>query len=127
MKRWPVFGGIVLALLIAVTAFVFPTLIVYLRSPEHIEAYLKNQTPLGSGQGFVVDWLASRGIHAAIHDARIPAHSDYPLTRIGGAAFAHETVATDRTPLHVSVEAFYIFDDQRRLVDVQVRKTIDGP
>jgi len=54
MKRWHVFSGIVLTGLIAVAAFVVPTPIVYLRS-ERIETYLKNQTPLGSPRGIVVD------------------------------------------------------------------------
>jgi hypothetical protein len=99
---------------------------VYLRSEERIETYLKNQTPLGSPQSVVVDWLVSRGIQAEIHEARIRANSDYPLTRIGGAAFAHELLASYALRL-VSVEAFYIFDEQGTLVDLRVRKTVDGP
>jgi hypothetical protein len=27
----------------------------------------------------------------------------------------------------VDVEAFYIFDDKNRLVDITVRRTVDGP
>jgi hypothetical protein len=63
MKVWKVVCGLVLTGLIVVAAFVLPRPIVYLRSPERIETYLKNQTPLGSPQGIVLEWLVSRGIH----------------------------------------------------------------
>ncbi len=125
MKVWKVVGGLVLTGLIVVAALVLPTPIVYLRSPERIETYLKSQTPLGSPQRIVLEWLASRGLHPEIHRAHAPPNSEYPLTHIGGPAFSHETLATYGLP-RVSVEAFYLFDDQGKLVDVRVRKTVDG-
>jgi hypothetical protein len=91
-----------------------------------IERVLRAETPIGAPVSDVLKALKSRGIDAKVHRVNIPANSDYPLTRTGGASFIHETVGEYGLILKVSVEVFYVFDRSDRLADVRIRKTTDG-
>jgi len=104
-----------------------PALTVYWRAPPEVELFLRKQTPVGSTEAEVSQWLTARGSAATITRAVVPPNSDYPLSRTGGAAFIHATVAEYRLVLWAAVEAFYVFDGKGHLVDLRVRRTIDGP
>jgi hypothetical protein len=110
---------------------------VWWQQPRQIEAYLRSQTPLGSSEQQVVDWLRE---HAPVQPnvgwlnvtrALIPPHSDYPLTTTGGAAFIQSLLHHERERLIPfgfawDVEGFYTFDAEGRLVDVRVRITVNS-
>jgi len=98
--------------------------------PEGIIAsYLKRQTPLGTARPGVIGWLKTHDASAKpiVADAPVPANSAYPPTRVGGASFVTEEIASYRFPFATSVEAFYIFDEHGNLTDISVRRTIDAP
>lgn len=95
-------------------------------SPVEIERQLLTETPLGASREDVVRWLAARGIRAEVHVVKIDGPSDYPLTRTGGTSFIHETLDRSRLLFRTSVEVFYIFDTEGRLVDLRVRRTTDS-
>jgi hypothetical protein len=99
---------------------------VFHRPATDVETYLRQQTPLGSSQATTVAWLRSRNVNVRVHAVRVEPGSDYPRTKIGGASFIHESIAHYWWPFRTDVEAFYIFDDQKKLVDISVRKTVDA-
>ena len=103
-----------------------PSRFVYWRSEDHIESFLRTQTPLGSSQSDVLDWLRRNGTPASIAVGVIPPGSSYPPTQIGGASFTHQAVAHYRILFATDVEAFYIFDATGSLVDLRVRTTVDA-
>jgi len=119
--------GIAIAFVIAVVlSLIGNPFSVFHRSTTDIEAYLRTQTPLGASHADVIAWLGTRDITAEVINARIRPGSDYPESSVGGASFIHSSIAHYGLPV-VDVEAFYIFDDNNRLVDITVRRTIDGP
>ncbi len=100
--------------------------VVYWRGPEHIEAHLLERTPLGTSESDVLDWLSERSPHYSHRRIPLkPGEGSIP-TRIGGSSFVHALIAQYRAPLHVSVEVSYVFDASARLVEIRVRKTVDG-
>ena len=102
-------------------------LVAYEPSASQIEQQLLAETPLGTSRDDVVRWFTARGIRAEVHIATVPADSDYPLTRTGGASFIHETVQRSRLLFRAAMEVFYTFDACGRLADLRVRKTVDSP
>ena len=102
--------------------------IVYLLSPKTIERHLLRKTPLGSSEADVLRFLRQQGVSADVATGHIPPSppSDYPLTKIGGEAFIHESIAHYRLVFRTDVEVFYIFDASGKLVDLRVRKTVDA-
>ena len=119
-------GTLVLTATVAVLIFEWPGNIVYWRSEESIEAYLRAQTPLGSTQTNVTQWLRARAIGAEIDEAVVEPNSRYPPTKIGGSSFIHAPIAHYGRIFRADIEAFYIFDTNRTLVDLRVRRTVDG-
>jgi hypothetical protein len=99
---------------------------VYRGSEESIETYLRTQTPLGSSQQQVTQWLSARGVGSEVFEAIVEPNSDYPPTKIGGTSFIHESVAHYGLIFRADIEAFYIFDSQGTLVDLRVRRTVDA-
>ena len=98
--------------------------------PEGIIAsHLKRQTPLGTARPAVIGWLKTYDASAKpmVADVPVPANGAYPPTRVGGASFVTEEIASYRFPFATSVEAFYIFDERGNLTDITVRRTIDAP
>jgi hypothetical protein len=118
-----VVGGL---LIVGTTSLLWRELTVFWLSPAQIESYLLRQTPLGASEMDVTRWLDTRGRQTVPIKANIPPNSDYPLTRTGGAAAIHLTVAEYRLIFWAAVEAFYVFDQSGHLVDVRVRRTIDS-
>jgi hypothetical protein len=121
------FSFLAVVLLGLVVWAAMPPRLVYLRNSEAIESYLEQQTPLGTPAADVADWLEDEGAVAELIRRLIVPGSDMPPSRGGGSGYVHSLLATYRSPLHVSVEAFYILDSQERLVEIRVRKIADGP
>jgi hypothetical protein len=101
--------------------------VVYWGSEDRIEAYLRTQTPLGSPQSRVTQWLSTRGVPSQIHVAVVKPNSSYPPTKVGGSSFIHESIAHYRVIFRADIEAFYIFDSNGNLVDLRVRREVDAP
>jgi len=99
---------------------------IFHRRSADVEAYLRELTPLGTSQADTVAWLRTRDVDARVHPGRVEAGLDYPLTKIGGASFIHESIAHYWWPFRTDVEVFYIFDDDKMLVELRVRKTTDA-
>jgi hypothetical protein len=117
---------LLLAIAAAVLVASWPGNPVYWGSENTIEAYLKTQTPLGSPQERVSQWLGARNLRAEIHQATIKPNSEYPLTKIGGSSFIHESIAHYGPIFRADIEAFYVFDANGKLVDLRVRRTVDA-
>jgi hypothetical protein len=118
--------GLSAALGAVVFLAIWPGNIVYWGSEDRIEAYLRTQTPLGSSQLRVTQWLSSHGVPSEIHEAVVEPNSHYPPTKIGGASFINESIARYRIVFRTDIEAFYIFDSSGNLVDLHVRRTVDA-
>jgi hypothetical protein len=103
--------------------------VVLLFPPETIERHLLRQTPLGSSEADVQKSLHDHGVPADIRRVHVPPSppGDYPLTKVGGEAFIHESVDHYWFVFRTDVEAFYVFDTCGKLVDVRVRKSVDAP
>ena len=93
-----------------------------------IERYLLRQTPLGSDEAVVRRWLISSG--ALVGENGLPRIDPPPRVGINDEMLYpnctfkwDEVVATFRTPRPFEVRATYTFGRDRRLKDVQVRKT----
>ena len=102
--------------------------LVFLTSARTIERYLVARTPLGSTESEVLKWLHRRGVSAQPwHGHIVPSPpNDYPLTKIGGEGFIHESIGHYRMVFRTEIEVFYIFDRAGKLVDLRVRKSIDS-
>ena len=118
--------GLTLAMFALVFGIVFPGRVVYWRSPEKIERFLLQATPLGQSEESVLRWLSKQHVEAQVRRVDIPPNSDYPRTRTGGASFIHESIAHYWLPFRTDVEVFYTFDPAGRLVEIRVRKTTDA-
>ena len=57
---------------------------------------------------------------------RVEPNTGYPPNTIGGGSFINAVVAEYRIVVITSVEAFYIFDNNRNLVEIAVRKSTDA-
>ena len=100
---------------------------VWWKPPAQIEASLRSSTPLGTSEQGVLSWLRERGVEANIERGPVRANSEYPLTSTGGAAFIQSDLEHHRFIFREDVVAFYTFDDSGKLVDLRVRKDVDGP
>lgn len=96
-------------------------------TPEVISSRMLEETPLGSSEALVLDALAKQDRKPApMWRGVIAPGSDYPLTTRGGSSFTHVVLAQYGIVFTTSVEAFYIFDSNQRLIEVGIRKTTDA-
>lgn len=101
---------------------------VYRRPPDVIEAYLRSETPLGSSEATVLAWLKTKGIDARVTRKQIiPGSMDPPSAVDGGAFIASRLASYRKIPFRTFVGAVFIFDDHGALVEIRVRKSVDGP
>lgn len=122
--------GIAITGIFALLAFVgLHERLVFLMSAPTIERYLVGKTPLGSTETEVLTSLRRRGVSAQPWHGHIQPSppNDYPLTKVGGKGFIHESIGHYRLVFRTDVEAFYIFDGSGKLVDLRVRKSVDAP
>ena len=96
-------------------------------NPDYIETHLLADTPLGSSENEIIDYLQTTG--AKFKEpwrGRVEPNSSYPPNTVAGSSFISSVVAEYNIVLSTSVEAFYIFDSNRLLVEVAVRKSTDA-
>jgi hypothetical protein len=98
-----------------------------LRLDEHaIELQLLVKTPSGTSQAQVLEYLGTYDVKPSIlWQGKIPADSSYPPTSVGGDGYVRVLMGEYGLIFVTSVEAFYIFGSNGRLVDVKVRKSTD--
>ena len=97
------------------------------RSPAQIEDHLLADTPLGSSEDKVIAHLRRSG--AEFEDpwrGQLDPNTSYPPNTLPGDSYIRAVVAEYRVVFTTSVEAFYIFDANRHLVEVAVRKSTDA-
>lgn len=96
-------------------------------SPGQIELNLRNETPLGSSEEEVIRYLRREAMRfEQPWRGAIKPNTVYPPNTIAGSSYIRAVVGEYTVVFVTSVEAFYIFDANRRLVEIAVRKTTDG-
>jgi hypothetical protein len=116
------------ALVVLVLVLSFADRVVLVFPPSVIERYLARATPLGTDESDVMSWLRKQGLSPNLARVHVPPSppSDYPLTRVGGEAFIHESIGHYRLIFRTDVEVFYVFDATGKLADLRVRKSVDS-
>ena len=127
--------------LVAVTAFLAVVVVAFIailyaesyslrRSPEQIRASLLRDCPPGTDMEAVRSFLDQRGWRDQHYEeGRGFFDPDAPGVAVGAQSLHadlgqyYELVP----PLPTCVEAFYAFDANGRLIEIRVRKTMDGP
>ena len=105
---------------------------IWWQSDAEIAAHLLKQTPVGSTEGAVVAWLKSQGVADPYvgRFVRTVEPQEWVSTygfnvKARSTAVIHTTVARYGFPFETSVEAFYLFYNER-LVEIWVRKTTNA-
>ena len=94
---------------------------------EAIESNLRTLTPLGSTEEQVLSHLQKNGLQPEpIWRGEITPGSQYIKNTVPGRSFFRVLVGEYRNIFVTSVSAFYIFDHDRRLVEIGVRKETDA-
>ena len=94
---------------------------------EEIEAHLSSEIPLGSSEEQVLSRLRAKGLTPSpLWRGEVEPNTGYPPNTVAGTSLVRATVAKYRLPFVTSVEVFYIFGPDRRLVEIAVRKTTDA-
>jgi len=92
-----------------------------------IESRLLTETPLGSSEDDVLAHLQAKNLKPApVWRGTVSPHTIYPPTTVAGTSFTHAVVGEYSLIFTTSVEAFYVFGQDRRLVEIAVRKTTDA-
>src|SRR5262245_7868740 len=95
---------------------------------EAIRADLLKETPLGTSRSNVKAHLKSQGCYVERHDTSRGYYNYDSGEVVGTRSLCARLGSYTLFPLLVTtVEAYYAFDDNDRLIDVWVRKTTDGP
>lgn len=96
-------------------------------SEQSIAARELETTPLGATETAVLNALIRRNRQPSpMWRGVIEPGSSYPVSARGGASYTRVALAEYGIVFKTSVEAFYIFDGDRRLVEVGIRKTTDA-
>ncbi|MBF6023961.1 hypothetical protein [Lysobacter niastensis] len=96
-------------------------------SPEKIESRLLEATPIGSSEDQVLAHLQAQGLKPApLWRGAVAPNTAYPPSTVAGGSFTHTVVGEYSLIFTTSVEAFYIFGVDQRLVEIAVRKTTDA-
>jgi hypothetical protein len=97
------------------------------QSEDRIKAHLLAETPVGTSEASVVSRLRANGVEPGeIWRGPVPPNTGYPPSTVPGHSFLHVVVGEYRIVFTTSIEAFYIFDAERRLAEITVRKTTDA-
>jgi hypothetical protein len=96
------------------------------RSPASIRESLLTRTPLGSSRALVDKWLRSAGYPATVIDMRgSDDRSGYP-TSLPSAYALIARMPWYYLPFRADTEAVYSFNQQGRLIGVEVHKSVDA-
>lgn len=94
---------------------------------NQIVSYLFSKTQHGSSEDDIIEYLKKNDMHFnETWRGQIKANTNYPPNSTGGRSFIHANIAEYGVFLSTSVEAFYIFDNNRKLIEITVRKTTDA-
>ena len=94
---------------------------------QAIESKLRSLTPLGSTELQVLSYLEKEGLKPQpIWRGEIKPGSQYIHSTVPGRSFFRVLVGEYRNIFVTSVSAFYIFDQNQRLVEIGVRKETDA-
>ena len=99
---------------------------IWWQSPQEIRGRLLREIPTTSTEDQVLRWLKNKGITASIRRHHVEA-GDHPVSTTRGEAWTEAVLDRHGIIFATSVEVYFIFDEQRRLVDIGVRKTTDAP
>ena len=96
-------------------------------SKEKIEEYLLQRTPIGSSEDRVIKYLNENGMnYAKPWRGDVDPEIGYPPNKVRGSSFIRALVAEHRMIFVTSVEAFYVFDSRKKLVEIAIRRTTDS-
>ena len=122
--------SVVLMLIAAATCALLVVLVPnwrWYRSAGGIESYLLTETPLGSSEDQVLAYLRSQDFNPApTWRGVVEPNTIYPPNAVAGNSFIRATVGEYMMVFTTSVEAFYIFGPDRRLVEIAVRKSTES-
>ena len=90
------------------------------QSDTDVRQWLLSKTPTGSHFSDVSSFLEHNGWHDERYQQRIPAPAAQPF--LGGEIGNYQGI-----PWHTSVRAFWEFDDDGRLLDIQIERIKDSP
>jgi hypothetical protein len=130
LRALVVLTALLAAVVVAFIAILYAASNSLRRSPEQIRASLLRDCPPGTDMEAVRSFLDQRGWRDQHYDeGRGFSNPDAPAVAIGAQSLHadlgryYELIP----PLPTWVEAFYGFDANGRLIDIRVRKTMDGP
>ena len=126
-SRRSITWGVIVALICAtVLAIVVPNWHWY-RSAAENEAHLATQTPQGSSESEVQAYLEDNAVSfTPPWRGPIEPSSEYSPSSVAGSSLIRALVGEYTVVFVTSVEAYYVFDADRRLVGISVRKTTDA-
>jgi hypothetical protein len=117
----------VVVLALSTVTFIVATNWQWYRSPDYIEFHLLADTPHGSSESEVIDHLRTIGAkYKEPWRGSVEPNTGYPPTAVAGSSFISALVAEYTIVFTTSVEVFYIFDSNRLLVEIAVRKSTDA-
>lgn len=117
----------VVAIALVVMAFVVATNWQWYGLPARIESHLLSETPLGSSETNIISHLCNKGVRfKQPWRGVVEPNTGYPPNTVAGSSFIRALAAEYGIVFVTSVEAFYIFNSDRQLVEIAVRKTTDA-
>jgi hypothetical protein len=129
MNKWRIFWLSIVIFGISITIIALVSNWPWYLSYGQIESYLLQKTPLGSSEEEVISYLREGGARLQIEDpwrGNVAPNTGHPPNTVAGSSYIDAVVGEYRLVFTTSVEAYYIFDSDRRLVEIAIRKTIDA-
>ena len=121
-------NALVLATLLTLAACVGATKNWRWRQDENIiKDYLLKNTPIGSSEQKVISYLEANDMdYNSPWRGEVEAGTGHPPNGIPGSSFISAVAGEYGLIFVTSVETFYIFDLNRSLVEIAIRKTTDA-
>jgi len=94
---------------------------------SEIENQLLVETPLATSKAQVLAVSRTKGRAVGDGGELTPNISNYPVPSGEGKSYLRAHIGSYGVVLTVDVIAFYIFDEEERLVAIHVRKDVDAP
>jgi len=116
MRKPFAIASFVIAIILALVIGANPTR----RSDEGLQAWLQAKTPLGSKRSDVRAVLAKHGWQNDGYQRTQPPPASKPF--LGGTIGGYQGL-----PWYTSVQAFWEFDRNDRLIAIRIRRTVDAP
>jgi hypothetical protein len=129
MKKWRIFWFSTVVVVFSITTIALVSNWPWYMSYGRIESYLLQRTPLGSSEEEVISNLRESGARLQIEEpwrGNVAPNTGFPPNTVAGSSYIVAVVGEYRVVFTTSVAAFYIFDSDRRLVEIAIRKTVDA-